>query len=360
MSRCNLDQAGQAGASGAASDTSVDPSLSPVDDTSMPRRRCVGLAPAKPFDLGVPRWVAADDEEEQADGAVEPRRTPRGHHDAPEATVNDLSADDALRGHSPPDQGPGGEPTVPDDAEAEAARLRDAYRRRGPVEQRLAGNRGQAAIVRERDEAIVELLISGDLAEYDLLDVGCGEGRTLAMLNDRGVIGRGVGVDLLAERVDRARRASPTLEFHVADGTRLPFPDASFDVVLAMTVFSSVPSPARVAVAREIARVLRPDGRFVWYDMRRRSPANPDVRPFSEADARRIFPGWNVVTRPVTVAPPLARRLGLVTGFAYPILARVPLLLTHEVGAASRPPGDSVGPPPLSATEAAALPRDDA
>ncbi len=182
------------------------------------------------------------------------------------------------------------------------------------------------------------MLISSGRAPYDLLDVGCGEGRTLAMLDERKVVARGVGVDLLPERVDRARRASPMLEFQVADGTRLPFPDQSFDVVLAMTVFSSIPRPARQGIAAEIARVLRPDGRFVWYDMRRRSPANPDVRPFTGADVRSILPGWIVGTRPVTLMPPLARRLGRATRFAYPVLARVALLLTHEVGAASRPP----------------------
>lgn len=228
-------------------------------------------------------------------------------------------------------------PPPVDATEREAARLREAYRRRGPVESRLSGNRGQLAIVRERDEAIVRLLVARGRTPFDLLDIGCGEGRTLAMLRGRGVLRRGVGVDLLPERVDRARAAWPDLEFLVADGTRLPFPDQSFDVALAMTVFSSVPSSVREAIAAEIARVLRPAGRFVWYDMRRPSPSNPDVRPFTGTEARRLFPGWSIVTHPLTVAPPLARRLGPVTGPAYRLLARLPFILTHEVGSAERP-----------------------
>lgn len=219
----------------------------------------------------------------------------------------------------------------------EATRLRDAYRRRGPVEARLRGNRGQDAIIRERDRAIVDLLTHEGQPLAALLDVGCGEGTTLAMLKERLRIDRAVGIDLLPERVERAKRAWPGIEFLVADGTSLPFPDASFDAVLAMTVFSSVVHDARDALLIEMARVLRPGGRFVWYDMRRPSPSNPDVRPFDASDVRRILPGWVVTARPLTVVPPLARRFGPATPAAYPMLARIPLLLTHEAGAAWRP-----------------------
>ena len=238
-------------------------------------------------------------------------------------------------------------------SDREAVRLRDAYRRRGPVEARLRGNRGQDAIIRERDEAIVDLLTGNGGPPTSLLDVGCGEGTTLSMLRERLAIDRAVGIDLLPERVERARRAWPGIEFQVADAMRLPFPDASFDAVLAMTVFSSVAHADRGALLIEMARVLRPGGRFVWYDMRRPSPSNPDVRPFARSHVRTILPDWTITARPLTVAPPIARRLGPATAAAYPVLARIPLLLTHEAGAAWRPPSgdDRPGAPgPQAAT----------
>lgn len=191
-------------------------------------------------------------------------------------------------------------------------------------------------MISERDRAIVDLLTRDGHPPTSLLDVGCGEGSTLAMLRDRLRIKRVVGVDLLPERVERARHAWPDIEFQVADGTSLPFPDESFDVVLAMTVFSSVAPAARNTLLIEMTRVLNPGGRFVWYDMRRPSPSNPDVRPFAGSDVRLILPGWTVVARPLTVAPPLSRHLGMATDMMYPMLSRIPLLLTHEVGAASR------------------------
>jgi SAM-dependent methyltransferase len=223
--------------------------------------------------------------------------------------------------------------------ELEAARLRAAYARRGPVEARLAGNAGQAAIVEERDARLLAALARVGRPVRDVLDLGCGGGVTLGWLAGRGGIERAVGVDLLPERIARARAAWPGLEFHVADGARLAFPDGSFDVVLAMTVFSSVPRETATAMLQEIGRVLRPGGGFVWYDMRRPSPRNPDVRPFSAREVRTALPDWSIHTERLTVAPPIARRLGPATRPLYGILAHLPPLLTHEVGVALRPAG---------------------
>lgn len=236
---------------------------------------------------------------------------------------------------------PAGEPSagdaMDDGTAREEDRLRAAMRRRGPVEARLGANRGQAAIVRERDR-VVEALIRGATASgAHLLDVGCGEGATLGRLIASGAVATGAGVDLLPERIERARTGWPAIDFRVADAGHLPFPDASFDAVLAMTVFSSIPLPARPAIAAEIARVVRRGGVFAWYDLRRPNPANPDVRPFRAADVATLFRGWDVQVRRLTVLPPMARRLGPAAGALYPVLARFPFLLSHEAGVARRP-----------------------
>lgn len=225
----------------------------------------------------------------------------------------------------------------PSPAEREAARLRAALERRGPLEARLRANRGQAAIVRERDQRIDEAFSRSVRRDACLLDVGCGTGSVVARLLRKGLVGSGTGVDLLAERIEIARASHPGIAFEVADATQLPFDDASFDAVLAMTVFSSVPLAARHLLAAEIARVVRPGGVFVWYDMRRPNPRNPDVHPFTAADVRRLLVGWDVASRPATLLPPVARRLGRLTPVAYRLLARVPMLLSHEVGTARRP-----------------------
>ena len=227
--------------------------------------------------------------------------------------------------------------TSDDGAKREVDRLRRALERRGPVETRLAANRGQRAIVRERDRVISELIRAVDMPVGRLLDVGCGDGATLGRLVAEGTISSGVGVDLLPERIEGARARWPAIRFEVTDATRLPFPDGSFDAVLTMTVFSSVQQPARRAMAAEIARVVRPGGGFIWYDMRLPSPSNPDVRPFSATDVAGLFPGWPMQVRRLTVAPPIARHLGVATDRLYPLLALSRALLSHEAGVAQRP-----------------------
>jgi SAM-dependent methyltransferase len=221
---------------------------------------------------------------------------------------------------------PADEPSTSEASDGEAAReadrLRAAIRRRGPLEARLGANRGQAAIVRERDR---------------VLDLGCGEGATLGRLIACGAVATGVGVDLLPERIERARAAWPAIDFRVADAGHLPFPDEAFDIVLAMTVLSSIPLPARPGIAAEIARVVRSGGVFAWYDLRLPSPANPDVRPFRAADVAMLFHGWEMQVRRLTVLPPVARRLGPAAGVLYPVLARLPFVLSHEAGVARRP-----------------------
>jgi ubiquinone/menaquinone biosynthesis C-methylase UbiE len=89
-----------------------------------------------------------------------------------------------------------------------------------------------------------------------LLDVGCGwEARLLREVEP--YIGRGVGIDFKAPRLEtpKLRTISATLT------DRLPFDDASFDVVTLLAVLEHLDQPA--AIVREIARVLRPGGLLV-------------------------------------------------------------------------------------------------
>jgi SAM-dependent methyltransferase len=63
----------------------------------------------------------------------------------------------------------------------------------------------------------------------------------------------------------RALRGLPPERFHVQveDGRRLSFPDASFDTAYSISVLEHIPDEGDTACIREIARVLRPGGRFV-------------------------------------------------------------------------------------------------
>jgi SAM-dependent methyltransferase len=105
----------------------------------------------------------------------------------------------------------------------------------------------------------------GDVAGYDLLDLGCGTGRVAALAAERGA--RVTAVDLSPGMVARAR-ALPALRdatVEVMDAQRLDLPDASFDRVVASFSVMFCPEPDRAMA--EVRRVLRPGGRFaagVW------------------------------------------------------------------------------------------------
>ena len=92
----------------------------------------------------------------------------------------------------------------------------------------------------------------------DALDVGCGEGRVSRLLRDRGV--DVVGLDVAPRLVELAQEADSGGEYVVGSAEQLPFPDASFDAVVAFNVLMNVDDPeAAVAEAR---RVLRPGGQL--------------------------------------------------------------------------------------------------
>jgi len=98
----------------------------------------------------------------------------------------------------------------------------------------------------------------------DLLDVGTGTGaalRELAASSERPT--RVVGVDPSRAMLDRA----PSLPFgwslQIADARCLPFPDDSFQVVLAVYVLHVIAPQDRRTVLAEMRRVLTPGGRLV-------------------------------------------------------------------------------------------------
>jgi SAM-dependent methyltransferase len=114
-----------------------------------------------------------------------------------------------------------------------------------------------------------ELIYAEHLARYRLaaqlvrglrvLDAGCGEGYGIALLAAAGA-GAVVGVDVDEATIAEARERYG-LDFQVADVAKLPFENASFDVVVCFETIEHV-GDARQAVA-ELRRVLADDGLLV-------------------------------------------------------------------------------------------------
>jgi len=195
-------------------------------------------------------------------------------------------------------------------------------------------NPGNRAILAERRRLTRRALADAGLVplgDRRVLEVGSGGGSELAWLREvGGDPTRLVGVDLLEDRVISARRAYPGLDFRQGNAERLEFADASFDLVMALTVFSSIFEESMASnIASEIVRVLRPGGALLWYDVRYDSVSNHNVRAVTAARLRALFPRLEGRRQTVTLLPPLARRLGPLTGAGYPVLARIPPLRSH-------------------------------
>jgi ubiquinone/menaquinone biosynthesis C-methylase UbiE len=216
----------------------------------------------------------------------------------------------------------------------------DAYARTGHERRWDHSNPGIARIGAESRAAVVDLLRlslpSSD--ESRVLDLGCGDGSLAEDVKTAGIETLWTGLDLRPEAVEQARARYAWAEFVNASADALPFPDAVFDAVTAVVLFSSLPTERlERAVSDEIRRVLCPDGWLIWYDLRYNNPSNPDVHGMSRGRISELFPGWRQELRSTTLAPPIARRLGPLTPLLYSALSGIPMLRSHLIGRLQRP-----------------------
>ena len=145
-----------------------------------------------------------------------------------------------------------------------------------------------------------ELIAGMPETPYGLaLEVGSGTGFFLLNLIQAGVAARGAVTDISPGMVEVALRNAAALgldvEGRVADAETIPYPDATFDLVVGHAVLHHIPDVEKAL--REVVRVLKPGGRFVF--------AGEPTR-YGDVVARRLSRlTWWAATR-VTKLPALA------------------------------------------------------
>ena len=183
-----------------------------------------------------------------------------------------------------------------------------------------------------RDAAFLRLLKRHgivSLSDVRVLELGCGDGALI-----RSIVHYGADLSLVdAVEIDPACASSTHAAYSPAriatgDASHLPYQNASFDLALAFTSFSSMTGEGvRTRAATEALRVLRPGGLLVVYDFRL-NPTNPATLPLREADLRSLFGQQQLTIERVTLAPPIVRALGGLPALCRP-LERIPWLRTH-------------------------------
>ena len=133
-------------------------------------------------------------------------------------------------------------------------------------------------------------------AIQDVLELGCGIGSVAADLAATYQMNV-CGTDHDAEQIKIARSMQPQnahLHYSVEDAANLSFQDASFDLVVSQNVFHHIPEWK--TAAKEIARVLRAGGYFIWLDLAFPKLIRTLFQPLFKnqslyciADVRRVF-----------------------------------------------------------------------
>lgn len=195
----------------------------------------------------------------------------------------------------------------------------------------------------ERQRAMLRLFLRlgwHDLSTRRVLEVGCGNGGNLLELLRIGFAPRNlVGVELLPDRFAQAMQILPSgVTLMQGDASLVKLPDASEDIVLQSTVFSSLlDAPFQWRLAQTMWRWVRPGGGVLWYDFIVNNPRNPDVRGVPVSRIRELFPEGRMQHQRVTLAPPLARALCRVHPSLYPVANALPLLRTHVLAWIEKP-----------------------
>ena len=220
----------------------------------------------------------------------------------------------------------------------EVDRIKEAYANRSNSDIYSYYNPSALFIYQEREKAILNTLSENgfdNLSNKRVLDIGCGYGGILRDFIKYGAIPENCyGIDLLPERIERAKKLSPGMEFKCENAVNISHEDNSFDLIICSTVFSSIlDKDMKQSIAREMTRVMSPMGLILWYDYHIDNPKNPDVRGVTKKELHELFPDCEIKLKRIILAPPVLRLIAPYSIILCYLLQKITVLNTHYIGA---------------------------
>lgn len=156
--------------------------------------------------------------------------------------------------------------------EAEFDRFADEYRAQHATSIRLSGEEPEFFAQYKIDD-VASVLREEGVIPSRILDFGGGVGNSLGFMRMRFPQSEIVLLDPSKKSIEIAQeRWGDKAEFRQFDGTRVPYPDASFDLVFAACVFHHIPAGQHVPLFRELKRVLISGGSIFVFE---HNPYNP-------------------------------------------------------------------------------------
>ena len=142
---------------------------------------------------------------------------------------------------------------------------------------------------REKFEEVARKIGNSD----KVLDIGCGPGSFLSVVGQTKPQAKAIGVDVASRQIDfaiqnvQSQFTDGRVSFQVMkiDENRLPFPDASFDVVTCIEVIEHIHPYLAIKLLEEARRVLKPTGRLIVT-----TPNYRSLWPFIEFALERMSP----------------------------------------------------------------------
>lgn len=131
------------------------------------------------------------------------------------------------------------------------------------VAESYAANRGDELSQKPFDRMLLSAFAAANKQHGPLADFGCGPGQATRFMYDQGISDL-TGIDLSPAMVEAASKLHPNIQFETGDLLNISYPSNHFGTAMAFYAIVHFAYDEVAVAFREIHRVLKPGGRFLF------------------------------------------------------------------------------------------------